>query len=311
MSRMRTAWAAGSRRRLRTHARGEFHATSVRPVDQVLHLAFVIGIKDEIKREVMGCEPAPENPPRWRRPWGHRRRRRATAAPSLLGPTHSSGSPLMALPTKSSRASVVGRHHPGGPGRRGSGARLRAPCGRRRRHRPSWPGRSLRWPLRRRAALTSRTREHGVVPGPLRRRRACRRATLRPGRLRSASGAWSTRTRGCSARVWSRCSRRVEVRWVPVSAVTASIKPTLKAGAHDQKPRQYLAQRDVQSGLHRRRAWPPASTTTPPAETGVELLPRRPRPVERSPGQQSGCGRRHQPHRHRPVPFERGDSTRT
>ena len=140
--------------------------TSMRPGDEVLHLALVVGVEDVVEVAARGRGTSARKPVPDRDDLGvvgHRAEQRAVGAASRPS---SSGRPQTRAADEVDAARRWSAPSPAPRARRGSGARCRAPCGRPRRRRPSWPGRSRRSPPRAAAALTSSTRSiASAAPG--------------------------------------------------------------------------------------------------------------------------------------------------
>ena len=105
-----------------------------------------------------------------------------------------------------------------------------------------------RAPPRRPRPSTSSTRSIASAAPGLERgervgeeRRAVRSVSIR-------MRAKSSRTVGCWASDWSRCSSRVPVRCATVSAVDRLHQAEAERGAEDQEPRQDRGQREVEPG---------------------------------------------------------------
>ena len=206
----------------------------------------------------------------------------------------------MARPTKSSRASVVGamtRAARASRKRRSTPSSLRKAAPPHDLHREVGDG-DRRLAGRR---LDLEHPQHGVVAARCRARRACRRAAPRPGRWRCASGRGRPGSSGCSASVWSEVLEPGRGRGgAPVSAVTASISPTLNAALRTRNHGSTSA-RAMSRPAPSAPSMASAATLTPSAVTGVESLPRSPRPSKAAGAGEARRAGRHQPERHRPV----------
>src|SRR5581483_4038879 len=236
---------------------------------EVFDLALVVRIQDVVERQSLLGEPTPEALPD--------RHHLGVVGDGAEDQrvAHRSGSPLMARPTKSKRASVVGAITRAA---RASRNRRSTPSSLRNAAPPhTFMARSVtEMAASPAAALTSRTRSvassrsdpSAVSVSP--RKAAAWSVVIR-------MRAWSVRTKGCSASVWPRCSSVVPRMWAPASSVTASIRPMLNAALMTRNHGSASA-----SAMSRPAPSSPSmaarGTLTPDARIGFDALPRRPSP---------------------------------